>query len=169
MADADVPLVRYGDLAETVGRYVDEVKKLADTKRDAADAQAKMLAANAFRLADDPTKTSGVPAALKVVPHFNFAPLENAVDRLKKSAKDYDTALGAKGTGLAEQSKTRLFELARERKRRWRLRSDCRGGAGTSIFSTHRAATRATTRRRCRVSAKRSKRSAGTMPTAMRC
>jgi N-acetylated-alpha-linked acidic dipeptidase len=114
MADADVPLVRYGDLADTVGRYVDEVKKLADTKRDAADAQAKMLAANAFRLADDPTKTSGVPPALKVVPHFNFAPLENAVDRLKKSAKDYDTALGAKGTGLAEQSKTRLFELARE-------------------------------------------------------
>src|SRR6266446_3928818 len=61
MADADVPLVRYGDLADTVGRYVDEVKKLADTKRDAADAQAKMLAGGAYHLADDPTKTSGAP------------------------------------------------------------------------------------------------------------
>src|SRR6185503_18018420 len=114
MADAEVPLARYGDLADTVGRYVDEVKKLADTKREAADAQGKMLAGNSFRLADDPTKTSGAPTALKPVPHFNFAPLENAVDRLKKSAKDYDTALAAKGAGLAEQSKTRLFELARE-------------------------------------------------------
>src|SRR6266446_5870198 len=93
MADADVPLVRYGDFADTVSRYVDEVKKLADTKREAADAQAKMLTAGAYRLADDPTKTSGAPTALKSVPHFNFAPLENAVDRLKKSAKAYDTAL----------------------------------------------------------------------------
>ena len=114
IADADVPLVRYGDVADTVGRYVDEVKKLADTKREAADGQAKMLATNAFRLADDPTKTSGAPTALKAVPHFNFSPLENAVDRLKKSAKDYDTTLAAKGAGLAEQSKARLFQLARE-------------------------------------------------------
>src|SRR4029077_17240733 len=29
MADADIPLVRYGDFADTVSRYLDEVKKLA--------------------------------------------------------------------------------------------------------------------------------------------
>jgi mono/diheme cytochrome c family protein len=40
MADADIPLVRYGDFADTVSRYLDEVKKLADTKREAAEAQA---------------------------------------------------------------------------------------------------------------------------------
>ncbi len=114
MADADVPLERYGDFADTVSRYFDEVKKLANGKRDAADMQAKMLATNAFHLADDPTKTSGPPAPLKTVPHFNFAPLENAVDRLKKSAKAYDAALLAKGPGASDRTKGELFDLARD-------------------------------------------------------
>jgi N-acetylated-alpha-linked acidic dipeptidase len=114
MADADVPLARYGDFAETVSRYLDQVKKLADTKREAAETQAKLLAANAYHLTDDPTKTSGPPTALKRVPHFNLAPLENAVDHLKRSAKDYDTALAAKGAGQSNANKAKLIELARQ-------------------------------------------------------
>jgi N-acetylated-alpha-linked acidic dipeptidase len=114
LADSNVPLVRYGDFADTVATYLDEVKKLADSKRDAADAQAKMLAADAFRLSDDPTKTRGNPAALKPVPHFDFAPLENAVDHLKKSAKDYDAALAANGAHLSPAVGAQLFVLARE-------------------------------------------------------
>ena len=51
---------------------------------------------------------------LKSVPHFNFAPLENAVDRLKVSAKAYDTALADKGAQLADADKAKLFDLARE-------------------------------------------------------
>jgi N-acetylated-alpha-linked acidic dipeptidase len=114
MADADVPLARYGDFAETVSRYLDQVKKLADTKREAAETQAKLLAADAYRLTDDPTKTSGPPTALKSVPHFNMAPLENAIDRLKRSAKAYDTALAAKGAAQTDAIKTKLIELARQ-------------------------------------------------------
>src|SRR5437899_2296392 len=37
IADADVPLARYGDFADTVARYVDQVKKLADAKRQQAE------------------------------------------------------------------------------------------------------------------------------------
>jgi N-acetylated-alpha-linked acidic dipeptidase len=114
MADADVPLARYGDFAETVSRYLDQVKKLADTKREAAETQAKLLAADAYRLTDDPTKTSGPPTALKSVPHFNMAPLENAIDHLKRSAKAYDTALAAKGAAQTDAIKTKLIELARQ-------------------------------------------------------
>ncbi len=113
-ADADVPPMRYADFAETVGKYLDEVKKLADAKRDSAESQAKMLASSAFHLADDPTKTSGQPTALKSVPHFNFSPLENAVDRLKTSAKAYDTTLAAKGKTLSEKTRAQLFDIARE-------------------------------------------------------
>jgi N-acetylated-alpha-linked acidic dipeptidase len=114
MADADVPLERYGDFAETVSRYLDQVKKLADTKREAAETQAKLLATNAYRLADDPTKTSGLPAPLKSVPHFNMAPLENALDHLKRSAKAYDTTLAAKGGILSNSTKAKLSELAQQ-------------------------------------------------------
>jgi N-acetylated-alpha-linked acidic dipeptidase len=114
MADADVPPQRYGDFAETVARYLDEVKGLADKKREDAEMQAKMLENDAFRLADDPTKTNGAPTPLKSVPHFNLAPLENAIDRLKTSCKAYDTALAAGGGSLSEQTKSELFELARQ-------------------------------------------------------
>jgi N-acetylated-alpha-linked acidic dipeptidase len=113
MADADVPFTRYGDFAETVSRYLDQVKKLADTKREAAETQAKLLAADAYRLTDDPTKTSGPPTPLKSVPHFNMAPLENAIDHLKRSAKAYDTALAAKGAAQTDAIKGKLIELAR--------------------------------------------------------
>jgi N-acetylated-alpha-linked acidic dipeptidase len=114
MADADIPPQRYGDFADTVSRYLDEVKKLADTKREAAEAQTRMLAAGAYRLADDPTKTSGAPTPLKRVPHFNLAPLENAVERLKTSANAYDTALAARGTSQSDKTKAELFELTRQ-------------------------------------------------------
>src|SRR5206468_3201138 len=69
MAEADVPLERYGDFADTVSRYLDEVKKLAASQhlrlRVRGVAQAKMLAGGAYHLADDPTKTSGAPTPLK--------------------------------------------------------------------------------------------------------
>ena len=47
------------------------------------------------------------------MPHFNLAPLENAVDHLKRSAKAYDAALAAKGASQSETVKTKLIELAR--------------------------------------------------------
>jgi len=114
IADADVPPQRYADFADTMGRYVDQVKKLADNKRDAAEMQAKLFGINAFHLVDDPTKTSGPPVKLKPVPHLNFAPLENAVERLKKSAKTYDEALLAKGAAAPERVKAQLFDIGRK-------------------------------------------------------
>jgi N-acetylated-alpha-linked acidic dipeptidase len=114
LADAEVPLARYGDFADTVGRYVEQVKRLADARRLQAETQAKMLAASAFRLADDPSKTSGPPTALKRVPHFNMAPLENAVDHLKRAARAYDTALAARGPRQSKETKATLVDLARQ-------------------------------------------------------
>jgi N-acetylated-alpha-linked acidic dipeptidase len=114
MADADVPLQRYGDFADTVSRYLDQVKRLADTRRQAAETQQRLLAANAYRLTDDPTKSSGPPTPLKSVPHFNMAPLENAIDHLKKSARAYDTALAAKGAAQSNVTKAKLIDLARQ-------------------------------------------------------
>jgi N-acetylated-alpha-linked acidic dipeptidase len=112
MADADLPVERYSDFADTVSTYLDEVQKLADTKRDAAIAQAKMLAADAFHLTDDPTKPSGPPTPLKPVPFFNLAPLENAAARVKASAKAYDATLAAKGASLPADTTSKLTALA---------------------------------------------------------
>jgi N-acetylated-alpha-linked acidic dipeptidase len=48
------------------------------------------------------------------VPHFNMAPLENAVDHLKRSAKAYDMALAAKGAAQSNVTKAKLIELAQQ-------------------------------------------------------
>ena len=112
MSESDLPVQRYGDFANTVSTYLDEVKKLADRKREEQVAQAKMITANAFKLADDPTLSRGMPTALKAVPYFNFAPIENALTRLKASAKAYDTALATKGAALPAAKKSKLVELA---------------------------------------------------------
>ena len=111
LADSELPLQRYGNFAETVATYNDEVKKLADGKREAQQTQAKLIAGNLYRLADDPTRTNGPPTPLAVVPFFNLAPLDNAVDHLKRSAKAYDTALAAKGAGLSPAAKAKLYEM----------------------------------------------------------
>jgi N-acetylated-alpha-linked acidic dipeptidase len=93
VADADVVPVRFGDFADNVGQYVDEVHKLADDMRTQTDRQHQLLDARVYQLAADPTETNLPPERESSVPFLNFAPLDNALLRLKKSAKNYDDAL----------------------------------------------------------------------------
>ena len=81
------------------------------TKREEAETQAKLLHDRAFQLAADPTKSSGLPTALDRVPHIEFAALEDAVDRLKRSAKAYDDALAKNASGLSAAQIARLQAL----------------------------------------------------------
>ncbi len=111
VAEAKVPVQRAGGFAQAVSDYLDEVKKLADEKREEAETQVKLLQDSAFQLADDPTKSSGLPTALDPVPHVEFAVLEDAVDRLKRNAKEYDDALTKSGSGLSGARLARLQTL----------------------------------------------------------
>ncbi|MGH6827618.1 MAG: transferrin receptor-like dimerization domain-containing protein, partial [Rhizomicrobium sp.] len=92
-------------------QYVTEVKKLADDRRQAADNQKKMLAANVYLLAGDPTTPHANPTALPDVPQFDFSPLDQAVTRLKASAEAYDGALATNGANLKGQDLSRLQNL----------------------------------------------------------
>jgi N-acetylated-alpha-linked acidic dipeptidase len=113
LADADLPVQRYADFADVVSTYLDEVKKLADTKRDEAKTQAGLLATNAYGLAADPTKPHVNPPPLAQSPTTNFAALEAAVAKLKTSAAAFDTALAAKGAGLSKAQKVKLDNVVR--------------------------------------------------------
>jgi N-acetylated-alpha-linked acidic dipeptidase len=110
-ADSKLPMQYESSFATAVADYLDEVKKLADTERDEAETQAKMLSDRSFQLADDPTKSSGLPTALDRVPHMEFATLDDAVDRLKREAKDYDDALAKNGPSLSGDRLARLQAL----------------------------------------------------------
>ena len=111
MVESSVPVQRASDFAHAVSDYLDEVKKLADAKREKAETQAKLLRDRAFQLAADPTKSSGLPTALDRVPHIEFAQIENAVDQLKRSAKAYDEALAKDAAGLSDARLARLQSL----------------------------------------------------------
>ena len=108
---ADLPQQRYGDFAEAVAGYVEEVKRLAEDKRDAARSRARLLEADAYRLAADPTRPDVAPPPLPEPPPLDLAALERAATRLKASAAAFDQALSAEGPRLAP-ARRRALEAA---------------------------------------------------------
>jgi N-acetylated-alpha-linked acidic dipeptidase len=93
VADADVLPLQFKDFAQTVERYSDEVQKLAADMREQTEMQHRLLDHGLFQLAADPTEASAPPQRQASVPFLNFAPLANALVRLKKSAQECDAAL----------------------------------------------------------------------------
>ena len=108
LADADAPLQRYGDFADTVAGYLTEVKTLAEGKREEALARARLLAAGSYRLADDPTVSRGDPGPLALSPRLDFAAMDAAVARLKAAAATFDLTLLEKGGRLGAPARARL-------------------------------------------------------------
>jgi N-acetylated-alpha-linked acidic dipeptidase len=94
-SEADVLPMRFGDLAETVARYANEVERLTEHERESATALNRMIDEGVFKLAADPQEALAPPAIPSDAPVLVFSPLDAAVGRLKKSAKAYDDALAA--------------------------------------------------------------------------
>ncbi len=99
VASADVLPFDFEHFSATVGRYVKEVEELADKMREETEEHNRAIDDNLFDAAADPTETWVTPKRLDPVPHLNFAPLENARDRLAKSAHAYQAALDRAGPG----------------------------------------------------------------------
>jgi len=99
VASADVLPLDFEHFSATVGRYVKEVEELADKMREETEDHNRAIDDHLFDAAADPTETWVTPKRLDPVPHLNFAPLENARDRLAKSAHAYHAALDRAGPG----------------------------------------------------------------------
>ncbi len=116
IADADVLPMEFGSFADTIDGYVKELHELADGKRKQAEDLGRLLDKKAFELAADPTRRVGPPEREPEVPYLSLAALDNAVARVKKSAKAYDdayAAFAARGTGLSAAQTTQLNSLLR--------------------------------------------------------
>jgi N-acetylated-alpha-linked acidic dipeptidase len=93
---------------------VKELHELVDNKRKKAEALTQLLDRYAFELAADPTRRIAPPEREPDVPYLNLAALDNAVARVKKSAKAYDDAFAsfaARGTQLPAAQATQLNSL----------------------------------------------------------
>src|SRR3989454_6923737 len=93
LADADLLPFEFGNFAETVQTYLKELKALSKKMQDDIRERNREIEEGVFKATNDPKKPL-IPPAVEPVPlHLNFAPLENAVDVLTRSAAEYRKAL----------------------------------------------------------------------------
>ena len=95
LADAELLPFGFGNLADTVRRYLDELQKLLAEERDEAVERNLEIEEGVFAATCDPRAPTFAPPAEDAPPHINFAPLENAADALTRAAKRYDRAVAA--------------------------------------------------------------------------
>src|SRR5262249_4549406 len=109
LADADLLPFEFGDFADDVQAYVKGVKKFADDQRGEIIERNRQLEEGAYTATADPKEKYVPPSKEEVPPHINFAPLDNAVDKLNHSAAEYQKALGmANANGGAVLAKASL-------------------------------------------------------------
>ncbi len=76
-------------LADNISLYVTELEELADKMRKDTNLVNEQIEDGTYAAALDPNKEIAAPKYEEPVPHFNFAPLKNALDRLQTAADAY--------------------------------------------------------------------------------
>jgi N-acetylated-alpha-linked acidic dipeptidase len=92
LADADLLPFEFGDFADTVQEYTKDLKKLLERKQEEAAERNRQIEEGVFRATSDPRRSTLAPPKEEVPPHLNFAPLENALVALQRSADRYGKA-----------------------------------------------------------------------------
>lgn len=90
---ARVP-ARYSDFAGTVQGYVGELDKLAAKQREKDHDLSALTGEGDFKLASDPDDPTSAPPDKGITPLIDLLPLEDASDRLTKSARAADAMTG---------------------------------------------------------------------------
>jgi N-acetylated-alpha-linked acidic dipeptidase len=93
LADAELLPLDFDNFTATIGRYVREVEKLARDKRDQILERNRQLDEGMFAAINDPRFPLLAPPREAVPPFLNFAPLENGLAALQRTAALYDQAL----------------------------------------------------------------------------
>jgi N-acetylated-alpha-linked acidic dipeptidase len=114
LADAGVLPFQFTDFSDTIRTYVEEIKQLATSQRAQIEEQNLELEEGAFKAAADPRKTFVPPSVQPVPPHFNFAPLDNALELLIASAKRYETARMKASPSAVQAVNAKLIESERK-------------------------------------------------------
>ena len=112
LANADVLPFDPTPVADTVAGYAREVQKLADDMRSATDEENRRLRDHLYELTNNPKVPFVAPKAEEPVPFVNFAPLQNAVARLQKSAAEYKSKVGSAPASLKPEVRAQLNAAA---------------------------------------------------------
>jgi N-acetylated-alpha-linked acidic dipeptidase len=114
LADADLLPFEFGNFADTVQTYVKELKALAEKTHDEIRERNREIEEGVFKASDDPRQPLVAPKVETVPPHLNFAPIENAVEEVTRSAAEYHKAFEeANANGGARLASASLAEVNR--------------------------------------------------------
>lgn len=94
MADADLLPYDFTDYAETVQRYVGQIKTEIQDERAQIEEQNRQVSEGVYNAISDPQQPPIIPPRHEdPPPYLNLAPLENAADTFTHSATEYQKAL----------------------------------------------------------------------------
>ena len=127
LADSDLLPYEFSDLADTIHRYADELEKLLSERQKEAVERQQELKEGMYQAVSDPKQPMAPPSALQPVPYLSFAPLDNAVAALTRSAQRYQTAIVAASAGGLHLPQATLDDLNTKLLRTERLLTDSRG------------------------------------------
>jgi N-acetylated-alpha-linked acidic dipeptidase len=113
LASADLLPFEFGSLADTVAKYVKEVRDLSKEKRDATEELNREIQEGLFQATVDPTEPLRPPKSESPVPFFDFSPLENASASLTAAANDYTAALAKARQGVTPLDVGRAAQVNR--------------------------------------------------------
>jgi len=122
LADAELLPFEFGNFADTAQTYLKELKALSAKAQEDIRERNREIEEGAFKATNDPKKPLIPPAVETVPPHLNFAPLENAVDVLTRSAAEYRKAMEETnangGAALAAASITEVNKMLMDSERK---------------------------------------------------
>jgi N-acetylated-alpha-linked acidic dipeptidase len=92
LADAELLPFEFTDLADTVQMYVRDLKTLLKGMQDEIRERNLQLEEGVYSATADPRVKNVPPPPEPIPPYLNFAPLENAADKLSQTAAKYQKA-----------------------------------------------------------------------------
>jgi N-acetylated-alpha-linked acidic dipeptidase len=114
LANAEVLPFDPVPIAESASRYAREVQTLADELREQTEEENRRVREGIYALADDPRLALAAPRSREAVPFVNFAPLQNAVARMQRSAAEYKRSEGALSPADRDARNAALIGLERK-------------------------------------------------------
>ena len=111
MADAEILPVDFTGFAENVSQYLKQAQDLENQMREETEEKNRRIEEKTIANFFDPKKPFVVPQKSDPVPHLNFAPLQNAVETLVKSAGAYHSRWRDFLAGETQPPQAKLQEL----------------------------------------------------------
>ncbi len=113
LADSDVLPFQYTDFADTIHRYLGELKELEADQRATIKERNSEIEEGVYQALADPKKKRVAPSKEPVPPYLNFAPLDNAADDLTHAAESYEKAFQAAGDSAPAAVNASLIQSER--------------------------------------------------------